>query len=233
MNYYETLTNAVHGVDGWTPIEQLHSLMTLALTTTSVAGSILEVGSWCGRSSIALGIGARETNNVKVSCVDLFPNKDDWFENEDGTYSFGVRIGENYITSYDEQTVWAEPFKNAVLPVYKENDNLMEIFKTNIKNAKLSELVECFKGELNDYLLENPNEKYRLIFLDGDHSYQHVLSEIRALEHRLSSGGWICFDDAFTVYEGVNKAITEAVINSTLFHNCHQITRKMFVAQKV
>ena len=233
MDLYRTLEQAVQNVDGWTPLEQLHSLATLVLATSDVEGDILEVGSWCGRSSIALGLGSKATNGCTVHCVDLFPNKSDWYENKDGTFSFGVQLNDNFITSYDEQTVWAEAFRDTVLPVYEKIDNLLEIFKSNIAAADVQDVMTTFRGELDSYLKLNEDQKYRLVFLDGDHSYNHVIEEIRSIQGLISSGGWLCFDDAFTSYTGVDAAITEGIINSEHFKNCHQITRKMFIAQKV
>ena len=49
---------------------------------------------------------------------------------------------------------------------------------------------------------------------------------------RLSPGGWLCFDDAFTSYEGVNRAVRERVLQSDAFDLSMQLTRKLFVARK-
>jgi hypothetical protein len=51
------------------------------------------------------------------------------------------------------------------------------------------------------------------------------------VERFLLPGGWICFDDAFSSYAGVDQAITELVINSGNYQQCQQLTRKLFVAR--
>jgi len=232
MNMYDRLIASVEGLEGWTPIEQLQSLVNLTLSVASLDGELLELGSWCGRSSISLGLASMASNKPVVNCVDLFPNRDDWYKNTDGTYSFEVNINGKAIRSYDEQTVWEEPFKNSILPVYSNENILQNIFQKNIDKAGVSSVIKPFRGELAQYLEARSEVKYKLIFLDGDHSYDHVSQEIELLTPRIVSGGWLCFDDAFTSYEGVNRAIEDHVINSDEFNDGFQLTRKLFAAQK-
>jgi len=42
----------------------------------------------------------------------------------------------------------------------------------------------------------------------------------------------VCFDDAFTCYEGVSRAISELIIANPSYECCQQMTRKLFVARK-
>jgi hypothetical protein len=58
-----------------------------------------------------------------------------------------------------------------------------------------------------------------------------VAKDIAMVERFLLPGGWICFDDAFSSYAGVDQAITELVINSGHYQQCQQLTRKLFVAR--
>ena len=73
--------------------------------------------------------------------------------------------------------------------------------------------------------------KVRLAFIDGDHSYESVCNDITNVEKYLQIGSWIAFDDAFTVYEGVNNAIIDKVVSSGRYESGQQICRKMFAAQ--
>src|SRR5215831_4108101 len=81
----------VHGIPGWSPLDELFTLSLLAYSTAHLPGDIIEVGSWCGRSSVVLGAAARDTHGA-VHCIDLFPSRNDWRRNADGTYSFAVEI---------------------------------------------------------------------------------------------------------------------------------------------
>ena len=49
---------------------------------------------------------------------------------------------------------------------------------------------------------------------------------------RLVPGGWLCFDDAFSTYEGVDRAIRDLVIGKPEFDFSQQLTRKLFVARR-
>ena len=232
-NLYSLLETKIRGVSGFTPMEQLFALLCLTISSNNIQGNILEVGSWCGLSSIALGLGSKSTKTSTVYCVDLFPNKDDWYQNEDKSFSFETKVNGKELKSYDVQTVWEETFKKKMLPVYQNEKSLEVIFNKNISNAGLSDIIVPFKGELKDFLKHHDSEKFNLVFLDGHHSYENVSLEIKYLETKINSGGWLCFDDAFTVYDGVDKAIRENILNSKKFRNFTQLTRKMFVAQKL
>jgi hypothetical protein len=81
----------VAGVHGWSPVDELYTLSLLAHATSHLRGDLLEVGSWFGRSALVLGAAARDTHGT-VHCIDLFPERQDWRRNLDGTFSFAVEI---------------------------------------------------------------------------------------------------------------------------------------------
>jgi predicted O-methyltransferase YrrM len=231
------IENWVSDILGWTPIDQLYSLYLLSLSSANVKGDILEVGSWCGRSSVVLGKASEKLGDTHVYCVDLFPNRDDWYENDSGDFSFSVTIDGHQFGGYQSQTVWRDPYINHIKPVYELNPNLLATFKNNMNLQGVSSEITPFKGDINlflDHYLKNYDStpSFKLIFLDGDHGYEAVRRDIITAESVLSIGGWIVFDDAFSHYDGVNKAIEELIISSDKFNNCQQVTRKCFIAQK-
>ena len=221
----------VESVPGFTPIDQLYTLFSLSLATQGVPGGLLEIGSWCGRSTVALGLAARLTGNSRVCCVDLFPSVDDWTENADGSHSFKVVVDGKTYAANQEQTVWKEPWEKHYVDLYKRYPRIFDAFTETINRAQLSDLVDVRRGD-SDVLGALPANSFRLAFLDGDHSYAAVAKDIRNVDRVLSPGGWICFDDAFSVYDGVNEAINEFIIGGTSFELCQQMTRKLFVARK-
>ncbi|WP_411877829.1 class I SAM-dependent methyltransferase [Polaromonas sp. YR568] len=228
----QSIEKSVKDVPGWTPIDQLYSLFVLAVSTTGLKGDILELGSWCGRSAIALGLAARLMKETKVMCVDLFPEKSDWYENKDGSYSFKVTIGDKLFDAYHEQTVWKEPFERDIVPVYQRNESLLETFRQCVANQSLDDIVTPFRGDLALFSKEGPQDfKCKLAFIDGDHSYEAVCGDIARVEKYLVPGGWICFDDAFSSYEGVNKAISDKIIANPRYSFAQQFTRKFFAAR--
>ncbi|MCP5064711.1 MAG: class I SAM-dependent methyltransferase [Ignavibacteriae bacterium] len=229
----DIIEEKVQNIHGWSPLDQLYSLYLLAFSTNQLAGSIVEVGSWSGRSAVVLGEAAREIGNTKVFAIDYFPNKDDWNENLNGTYEFKMDVeGVSYL-GHHNQTVWKEPFEESILPFYDEHPNLLEHFQDNIKNNSLAEIVTPIKGNTN-YFADciDPSFKCKLLYIDGEHSYESVKNDIEIMKKYLVKGGVICFDDAFTTYDGVDRAIEELIINSDEFIHCNKLTRKLFVAIK-
>lgn len=223
----------VKDVPGWSPIDQLYTLFNLVYLTEGLNGDIVEIGSWCGRSAVALGLAARLAGNTKVHCVDLFPEKGDWWQNKDGSYSFKVKIGDKTFGGYEDQTVWQEPFEKDIAPLYEKYNGVRDVFRETISINKLDDIVVDYKASADIFASSLPADfRCKLVFLDGDHSYDAVCSDIRNIEKFLLSGGWICFDDAFSHYDGVNRAITDLIINSPDYDLCQQMTRKFFVARK-
>jgi predicted O-methyltransferase YrrM len=227
------LDEAVRDIPGWTPLDQLLSLFTLGTTSAHLGGDILELGSWCGRSAVALAMAARISGGT-VHCVDLFPERDDWYRNEDGSYSFSVTIGGRRLGAYEEQTVWAEPFERDIAPVYTEHSSTRTVFDRTMETNGLAELVRPVKGDLETFAQSAPaGLSLRMAFIDGDHSYAAVARDIAIVERFLLPGGWICFDDAFSGYTGVDQAIEEHIAKSGRYDLCQQLTRKFFIARRI
>jgi predicted O-methyltransferase YrrM len=228
----DLLEKAHQSVQGWSPLDQLLCLFSLSVSSAHLGGDLLEIGSWCGRSAVALALAAKLSPRTKVHCVDLFPEKKDWFPNSDGTYSFTVSVKDRTIEAYHVQTVWDEPYQKHIMPLYDKHSGILEIFLENVNRFGLKEFVRPFKGDSSLLAEElSPNQKFRMAFIDGDHSYDAVKKDLKNIEPHLLSGAWVCFDDAFTSYEGVDQAIQELVIDSNRYHRYQQMTRKLFVAQ--
>jgi predicted O-methyltransferase YrrM len=220
-------------VPGWSPSDQLFALFLLASSLPDKDGDILELGAWCGKSTIPLAMAARQLGSCKVLSVDLFPEKEDWYQNTDGTYSFKVEIDGEAYASYQTQTVWQEPFDRDIRPVYSKWRSTLEAFKENLAGAGLSDFVVPYRMDLNRFVEERQDDtRLRLAFIDGDHSYESVCTDIDLVERMLLPGGWICFDDAFTSYQGVDAAITERILHNPQYEGFMQPTRKLFVARK-
>jgi hypothetical protein len=227
------IEQAVSNVPGWSPQDQLMALFTLAFSSAHLPGDILELGSWCGRSAIALGFAAKFSGQGHVHCIDLFPEASDWHQNADGTYSLVVVIDGKEYGAYGDQTVWAEPFLRDIKPMYERFDGTLGAFKQAIHVAALESWVTPYRMDLEGFAKAAPvNLALRMAFIDGDHSYAAVAKDIKTVEQYLLPHGWLCFDDAFSSYDGVNEAIQKHVIDSGDYKNFQQITRKCFVAQR-
>ena len=222
----------VRDVPGWSPQDQLVALFNLAYLS-DVDGDIIELGSWCGRSATALGLAAKLSGRATVHAVDLFPEKSDWRENSDGTFSFAVTVNGESVPAYGEQTVWAEPYHRDIAPLYQRYRGVLEVFSDTIARNGLTDVVRPYRGTLQMFAAAAPADLYcKLAFIDGDHGYDAVTADIRAVERFLVPGAWICFDDAFSCYAGVDRAIREHIIESGRYERCQQLTRKLFVARR-
>lgn len=229
----DQIEERVKGVPGWSPIDQLYTLFNMVYLNSDLQGDILEIGSWCGRSTSVLGLAARMVGNANVYCIDLFPEKNDWKQNEDGSYSFEVTIDKKRYGGYQEQTVWKEPFERDIAPLYERYNSVLDIFMESMRQNNLLDIVKPIRGDSEMLKTVVPNGfKCRLAFVDGDHSYEAVCKDIRNVEPFLIEGGWICFDDVFSSYSGVNSAITDLIINNPAYELCQQMTRKFFIARK-
>jgi len=205
-------------IPGWTPADELLALYALALGTSSLPGDVVEIGSWCGRSSVVLAEATQHSHAV-LYCVDLWPERQDWYQNTDGSWSFKA-VGQQ---GYGQQTVWNEPFVRDIEPVYRRGF-LIAQFHANV--APYSHV-----GVLRGTSSAVYTQSVRLAFLDGDHGYDAVMNDVHALSWRIVKGGWLCFDDAHSGYEGVDRAIAKLAEDSTFGHGV-QLTRKLWAVQK-
>jgi methyltransferase family protein len=232
MPLVSQIEELVANVDGWSPVDELFTLSLLAHATSGLPGDLVEIGSWLGRSSLVLGAAARDTHGV-VHCIDLFPDRDDWRMNADGSYSFEVEIDGRRQGGYQEQTVWRRPFEGQIAPVYARRPSLLDAFYENVRARALEAFVRPHRGTASTFVDQAPaGFRCRLIFLDGDHGYQAVRDDIAALTPFLVPGGWLCFDDAFSCYDGVDRAIRELVLDNPAYDVKRQMTRKCFVARR-
>jgi hypothetical protein len=165
--------------------------------------------------------------------VDLFPEKKDWKRNSDGSFSFEVEIDGVRYRSYQEQTVWPEPYARDILPLYEKHDRILDVFRETVGKYGLEDLVVVHKGDSARFA-ETVGASFRckVAFVDGDHSYESVRADIGVIKRFLVPGGWICFDDAFSSYEGVSRAIEECILQDPTYDLCQQMTRKFLIARK-
>jgi predicted O-methyltransferase YrrM len=219
-------------VPGWTPADQLLALHLLATATAPLGGDILEVGSWCGRSTAILAHATQAAGIGRVWAVDLFPTKSDWQTDARGDHSFVVNINGRSIIGC-EKPIWDEPFQRDIVPIYQRYDGILDAFQETMENEGVQQVVTPFVGTSEMFASTAPGDlKLRLAFLDGDHSYSSVCSDIDAAERFLMSGGWLCFDDAFAAYIEVDEAIRDRIFGSGRYELAHQISRKCFAARR-
>lgn len=230
---YSRIESMVKDIPGWSPIDQLYTLHLLGLATAHLPGDFMEIGSWCGRSGVVLGAAALAIGDTRVHCIDLFPRRSDWKQHPDGTYYFEVEIDGKRHRAHQEQTVWASAFDTQTSQIYLHYDSPLVCFEGQIKRLALGKVISIHHGNSTTFAT-GPAGKLpcKLAFVDGDHGYDAVCRDICIVKDRLVAGGWICFDDAFSSYTGVDRAVRELIIADPQFDLCQQMTRKLFVARR-
>ena len=138
----------------------------------SALGACLEIGSYCGRSSIFLAEGARLAGHGPLFCVDHHRGSED---HQPG--------GENF----DPDLL--EPLRGTV--------DTLSVFMRNIRWAGLEGWavpVVCEATTLRRYWLDGA---FGLVFIDGGHSEADVLADFRHWAELVLPGGFCCFHDVF------------------------------------
>jgi hypothetical protein len=167
-----------------------------------------------------------------VYCADLFPERADWRQNPDGTYSFSIDIDGVDYPGCAVQTVWSEVYAE-IDQLYAEIGSLTLAFDALIGDLGLGEVVYAVRGNSARLTAMLPiSFACKLAYIDGEHSYEAVRCDILNVEPFIVEGGWLCFDDAFSGYSGVDCALDELVLGRDGFGDFRQLTRKLFVARK-
>jgi len=232
--FFDDISRIASEIPGFTPPDQLLALGMLAMASAPLGGDVIEIGSWCGRSATVLGQAVRWSGVGRVYAIDLFPSRDDWQINPDGSHSFSVNLEhEETADAYIDQTVWDEPFQKYIAPIYEKHYSIMDAFSATIEREGLSDIVQPYRGRVRNFVESMPADmRVRLAFIDGDHGYEAVCRDIEAVERILTPGGWITFDDAFSSYKGVDDAIRDRIINTEHYDCAFQISRKLFIARR-
>ncbi|MGQ9369465.1 aminotransferase class I/II-fold pyridoxal phosphate-dependent enzyme [Azospirillum sp. ST 5-10] len=226
------LQRLVAEVPGFSDFDELVALHALAMGNAGVAGDVIEIGSWCGRSTVALALAARVIG-ARVHAIDLFPERAHWQRNDDGSWSIRTTVDGRPVNAYQDQTVWAAAFHRAVSPVYDQGE-VFDQFRATLDRFGVADIVTPHRGSSEDFRAKAPADlRCRLAFIDGDHGTEAVCRDVAAVEPFCSDGALVCFDDAFSGhYPQVDRAIHECILENPRYHMTAQITRKLFVARR-
>ena len=82
----QQIQDAVRHVDGWLTDRELSFLALLAACPTT-QGTVLEIGSYRGRSTIVLALASRLTDDRRVVAVDPLPDEGPLARDESGKWT--------------------------------------------------------------------------------------------------------------------------------------------------
>ncbi len=134
--------------------------------------SILEIGSWAGGSAITWAEAIKKYNGGKgsVLCVDMW---EPYHTNQQNTES------EHYF----------------VMSSVLATGQIFQLFLHNIKSSGNSQIIRFLKCPSEEALQILRPGCFDLIFVDGDHSYDVMVKDLRGTIPLLKEGGLLCGDD--------------------------------------
>ena len=168
-------------IPGWSSSEKLERLGYLASQVPEY-GTIVEVGTFCGRSAYVLGHNKHPT--VSLMCVDMFPQR--WMVS--GTV--------------------AEYLGSESLHGDKSQYYSYETFMENVGNVPNLDTLRAFMP-LPEWA--SIDLDVDLIFIDSTHDYENVKSELNMWYPRMKSNCTIIVDDYFDLFPGCIAAVDEFV----------------------
>ena len=172
-------------IPGWMVEKELVILSTIASHVPD-NGSILEVGSFLGRSTTAFYKGKKQ--NVSLDVVDTFLCYPTFLKPELNLTFEKVLLDGNqemYYTARDiaAKTGWLDAFKYCVGEDMFNNINIHKTSSTNF----------------------NKEKTYNLTFIDASHTFENVLSDIKKFTH---NNNLLMGDDFNPLYPGVSQALS-------------------------
>ena len=145
--------------------------------------NILEVGSWSGLSALTWGEALEIHNNCRgaLTCIDAW---------------------KPYHNPNDECDELNREINEAL-----SSDEPYNVFMENIKFLPESIKLTVQKGWSADILPKLTRADFDLIYIDGDHSYKTVSTDIELSIALVKEGGIICGDDLELQYNQVDATI--------------------------
>ncbi len=169
---YWLLSDKFSSVKGFLDPIEGYALALLAEHGPGV-GSIVEIGSFAGRSTCYLAHGSKRARREKVVAVDHFQGSPE--HQPGGGFASDLVAG----------------------------GTLFETFRTNLKAAGVDDWVHVIKAGSAE-AVKDWSHPVRLLFIDGDHSYEGSKRDYEAWSPWLAPEGIAVFHD-IGIFEGVTR----------------------------
>ena len=137
--------------------------------------NILEIGSWAGLSAITWCEACNKYlwGRFKLVCVDPWT---DYLKGIDGGYEAGNEV----LQKMRDATKYGE---------------IISLFHHNIRVSGYEDKVFPFKGNFEEIYTFFKEKSFDIIFIDGPHDYNSVLTQLNISSGLLKDGGILCGDD--------------------------------------
>jgi predicted O-methyltransferase YrrM len=159
----------INKVKGFLDEREADCLYKLALKAGK-NGPCLEIGSYCGKSSVYIGTACRENSTVLFS-IDHHTGSE---EQQPGEAYFDPDLSDEETGKVDtlkqfRKTIADFDLEDVVIPVIGRSALIGSVWKTPLS----------------------------LIFIDGSHAYESVLNDYNIWANNLIPGGYLLFHDIF------------------------------------
>jgi Methyltransferase domain len=188
----------LHAVAGWLNVDEGMTLFYFA-HDTALEGRIVEIGTFLGKATawIASALKARQSDETLVT-MDPHESVKSWDEYYD-------------IQELQDQCRRIEKATGR----RPEDMTTYELFLDNMAALDLTSYVEPVRGWSTE-VIKDWDQPIRMLFVDGSHTYEHVLRDLRLWEPWLCEGGILCMHDT-GCWEGVARAAAEHVMTGGRF----------------
>ncbi|KUG22178.1 putative secreted protein [hydrocarbon metagenome] len=159
----------IEKVKGFLDEREANCLYQLALQAGK-NGPCLEIGSYCGKSSVYLGTACKKNCTVLFS-IDHHSGSEEQQPGEEYFDSdlFDKETGKIDTLKFFRKTIADFDLENTVIPIIGRSETIGRVWETPLS----------------------------LIFIDGSHAYESVLSDYNIWAKNLISGGYLLFHDIF------------------------------------
>lgn len=156
-------------VKGFLDDREANCLYQLALQAGE-NGPCLEIGSYCGKSSVYLGTACKKNSTVLFS-IDHHRGSEEQQQGEEYFDSdlFDKETGKIDTLKFFRKTIADFDLDDTVIPIIGRAETIGRVWKTPLS----------------------------LIFIDGSHAYESVLNDYNIWAKNLISGGYLLFHDIF------------------------------------
>jgi MMP 1-O-methyltransferase len=178
-------------IPGWTRGAEAAALARASYSCPEGA-TVVEIGSFLGRSTVLLAGARKLKGSGRVHCVDSFDASGD---------AFSVPVYRTLLSD---------------LPL-----TLRQAFDDNLRNAGLTDWVEVHEGRDED-VAKNWTTAIDLLFMDADHSYEAVRQTYDRWSPFLKPGGVIaihnsCLDRSYAPNHDGSMRLVKEFINLPLY----------------
>ena len=159
----------IEEIKGFMPNHEGEALMSWAKTFSKI-GPLVEIGSFCGKSSIYLGLAAKEKNQV-VFTIDHHKGSEEH------------QLNEEY---FDTE-------------IYDESLNSVNTFPLFLKNIRIFDLEDSVIPIVSSSasVAKGWNKNLGMVFIDGSHSLESATLDYESWGSHIKNGGALVIHDIF------------------------------------